>query len=328
MARIYERSGKWYADWTENGRRHRRSIATTQRAAQEWLKRKEVELASGVVLTQAFVPKFGPFAADYLDWYEFEWPASYERLRGIINNHFRHWALTPLDRINVAEVERFKVRRRQEGAKLETIRKEVRALKAMLNRAVDWEILREHPCRNAKPPTGKDSRTPRWYSAEEMQALYAADPEHRWIWQLLAHTGLRLSESLNLRWEQVGEDRLEVISTEEERTKSGKHRVVPLSPAAREALSMLQTQTIGSEYALPRMHLKSLSRSFRKAAQRANVGGNLHCLRHTFCSHLVANGAPLNVVRDLAGHSSITVTEKYAHVRQDQTQQAIATLNF
>lgn len=79
---------------------------------------------------------------------------------------------------------------------------------------------------------------------------------------------------------------------------------------------------------LSRMNLRSLSRKFGVNARRAGVGGNLHSLRHTFCTTLVARGVSLVEVKALAGHSTVTVTEKYAHAAESALRERVALLDL
>jgi site-specific recombinase XerD len=53
----------------------------------------------------------------------------------------------------------------------------------------------------------------------------------------------------------------------------------------------------------------------------------IHDLRHDFCSKLVQKGVPLNVVMELAGHSDISQTLRYAHLQPKQKSEAIKVFN-
>ena len=97
------------------------------------------------------------------------------------------------------------------------------------------------------------------------------------IWRLLANTGMRRTEAQQLRWIDVTDSHLRVVSSDSERTKSGKWRSVPLSDGAQEALEHLRALTRESAYVLPPRQGASLTRAFGKALDRASLEGSLHC---------------------------------------------------
>lgn len=114
-----------------------------------------------------------------------------------------------------------------------------------------------------------------------------------------------------LRWLWIRETTVRILSAEDERTKSGKWRDIPMSDGAREALQGMKRD---GPYILPRIQPESLSRAFAKDAGRAGLDGTLHTLRHTYISHLVRSGVPLRTVQMYAGHAHMTTTEKYAYL--------------
>jgi site-specific recombinase XerD len=67
-----------------------------------------------------------------------------------------------------------------------------------------------------------------------------------------------------------------------------------------------------------------LWRAYRKAGLR-QIGW--HVLRHTYASHLTMRGAPLKVVQELLGHSTIRMTEKYAHLSPNVKTDAVKLLD-
>lgn len=258
-------------------------------------------------------------------WHAAEYPHSHPRIEQIAAQHLLpalgHY---PLDAIPAAEVEQYKTRRRFAGAKAATVAKEIRTLHAIINRAERLSIIARNPIRAVRAPQVLDRKAPRFYSAEELQAIYAACivPWHAPVWKLLANTGMRRGEALALRWAWIKDTTISIVSTGEERTKSGHARDVPLSAGAAEALAELArlagnhfgeaNKMVG--YVLPQIEAPSLSRAFIKAAKRADVGGSMHDLRHTYISHLVMQGVGLRTVQIYAGHSSYRVTEQYAHL--------------
>ena len=72
----------------------------------------------------------------------------------------------------------------------------------------------------------------------------------------------------------------------------------------------------------------TLTHKFADCASTAKIGGNLHMLRHTFCSHLVMAGVSLREVQLLAGHSTYAITERYAHVAKANKTAAVAKIGL
>lgn len=194
----------------------------------------------------------------------------------------------------------------------------------MLNQAVAWGLLSENPIRFVKKPREISSKDPHWYTPDQLRAIYAAAGERACLWKFLANTGLRRQEAINLEWKDIRQGRVFILSSEEARTKSGKYRSVPLSAGAQEALGFRK----GHEHPFPRVFAQSLSRMFSADAKKAGMQGSIHSLRHTFISTLVQRGIPLRVVQELAGHASITTTEKYSHLAPTDPAEAVRKLDL
>ena len=136
---------------------------------------------------------------------------------------------------------------------------------------------------------------------------------------------MRRAELLNLELGDLRDNGIYIVSRVGRRTKSGKWRLIPYTNGARKAIKVLAEETKG-EYLIPQKHKDSLSRAFKVCAERAGLPGSLHCLRHTYASHLVMAGVPLRAIQQVMGHSTITVTEKYAHLDPDYLDSRIGEL--
>jgi len=64
-----------------------------------------------------------------------------------------------------------------------------------------------------------------------------------------------------------------------------------------------------------------------RSARRAGLARQgVHILRHTFCSHLAMRGAPARAIQELAGHSSLSTTQRYMHLSPAAIEGAIRLL--
>ena len=139
------------------------------------------------------------------------------------------------------------------------------------------------------------------------------------IIRLLLMTGCRKSEILNLRWQEVDGDTLEL-----EDSKTGPRKVL-LGPEARVIIA--RQPRSGSPWVFPspvnpdraRTEL-DLWKRVRKLAGIEDV--RIHDLRHTFASQAAMQGIPLPVVARLLGHAQVQMTLRYAHVSDRDVEAA------
>lgn len=312
MATIRRRGESWVIDYSDNnGKRKVKSLGRiSKKEAEKILKDYEYTINKG--FNKFSAPQFFEYIEEYLNWYAIEYPASYPRIYQIITQHL----LPAFEFFNIADiggrdVKQYQMQRLATGIKRETYLKELRTLKAMLSRAVEWEIIERNPISHIKGPKINDSRPPHFYTSQELELIYKVSIKHAAPWQFIANTGLRRSEAINLDIKKdVGCDALRVISTETKRTKSGKWREIPLFHGAREALDKINGKTLFGN-----MRHQSVSRAFATDLKSASLEGSLHSLRHTFCSHLAMSGqVSLQEIKEWAGHSSITTTQRYQHM--------------
>ncbi len=140
------------------------------------------------------------------------------------------------------------------------------------------------------------------------------------IIDLFYTTGIRRSELINIRFHDFGTSSLKVLG------KRNKERIVPLltvigtQAAAYLALRAKLPAIVDGEYFFLNSKGVKLSDSlvyriingyFSQVSEK--VKKSPHILRHTFATHMLNNGADLNSVKELLGHSSLASTQVYTH---------------
>jgi integrase/recombinase XerD len=151
--------------------------------------------------------------------------------------------------------------------------------------------------------------------------------------ELLAATGLRVSELVGLKYAAVVADRDVLVIT----GKGGRERMVPISARAQSVLqrylAALKNETEGVPNwlfpshgkggALTRQHfalqLKDLARAAGLRAEKISP----HVLRHGFASNLLNHGADLRAVQQMLGHADISTTQIYTHIQPERLSAAV-----
>ena len=232
----------------------------------------------------------------------------------------------PLDRIDRAGVTRWfdEYSRTAPGGANEALG----LLCRILNHAIVCGHLPTNPARSVKRNPSR--KLTRFLSREEIRRLHRALDRHAGarpsrarqadIIRLLLLTGCRKSEVRTLRWRDVDADTLNLVDA-----KTGPRRVLLNAPAR----AILERQPrSGSALVFPspldpdRPFSRDLKlwNSVRKDAGLEDV--RIHDLRHTFASHAVLRGIPLPVVSRLLGHKRPSMTMRYAHVGDRETEAA------
>lgn len=258
--------------------------------------------------------------------------------------------------------EKHRTKRLKDGLTGATTNRTLASLKASLNKAVEWGILKKNPLQSVKKQREDNNAVIRYLSPEENKRLREAlekrearrrqERERFNVWRrdrgykewpqfanftdhlkpmvlLALNTGMRRGELFDLKWADVnfvGRS----LTVSGITAKSGKTRHIPLNNEAIDVLSGWYAQRKDSELVFPSNdggRMDNISTSWAKLMKDAKIENfRFHDLRHDFASQLVMAGVDLNTVRELLGHSDIKMTLRYAHLAPEIKAAAVAKL--
>ena len=205
----------------------------------------------------------------------------------------------------------------------------ITVLTSFYNFLVDEKIITNNPCENIIN-TKIPKKLPIYLTEDEINKLLDIplhneyDYRNKAMLELLYATGLRISELINLKVNDVDFDECIVRVF----GKGKKERIVPIADVALKYLFIYLNKyraiILGSslsDYMFISNSKKNISRQafFKILKKEANRSGtekivSPHVLRHSFATHLLSHGANLRVIQELLGHEDISTTEIYAHL--------------
>lgn len=231
-------------------------------------------------------------------------------------------------RISDYRAKRLATKSRQSGGMLSAaaINRPLALLRHLMHLAhEEWGVLDSIPAiRLEDEPEGRH----RWLTPEEANRLLAASRESRNpdladLIELSLFTGLRQGEALELSWDRVDLSRGALLL---EVTKSGHRRLVPLNEASDAVLARRGPKDEGLVFASS--NWDRYRTAWERAVKRAKLADlHWHDLRHTFASWAVQRRVSLYELKELLGHSSLTMVKRYAHLAPEHLRAAAAALD-
>jgi integrase len=241
-----------------------------------------------------------------------------------------------LEHLGLSKLERWRLKREGQVSPA-TVNRELSMLRTALDQACKWQLLLLNPAIEVKlrkvPPAG----TPRFLTQAERQRLFTVlsgrNDRISTLLQLALNTGLRRNEIFSLRWKDVilGPNPSIIIQ------KSGKfqnaNRKIALNKSAVSVLTTWQSERRNRTYLVfpgaSGGQLKTVNTAWKRLMNEAGISHfSLNDCRNDFAVRLVKAKIPLAHVRDLLGHSSIALTERYAIFAPGKHQDAVACLDI
>jgi len=202
----------------------------------------------------------------------------------------------------------------------------------------DW-VLQRPNCGlwRALPRVRKAVRRPQVFDVSEVERLLTVGcvhPKHRAFLMTVYGAGLRLGEACRLEPRHIDSARMQIRV---EQGKGRKDRYTLLSPRLLQELRAYWRMFRPERWLFPASRDASQpmdesmgQKIYYGAVARAGLPnkGGIHCLRHSFATHLLESGVEITIVQRLLGHNSLSVTANYLHVRRERLAQVQSPLQL
>ena len=184
-------------------------------------------------------------------------------------------------------------------------------------------------------PMKRSGSLPEPLSREEVARLIAAaeNQKHRVLMMTAYSAGLRVSELVRLKPQEIHSDRMLIRVNQ---GKGRKDRYTLLSERLLGELRAYWRESRPESWLFPNQartdHMPTCTpaRAFYRLKERAGIthGRGIHTLRHSFATHLLEVGVDLRTIQILMGHTSLNTTVKYLHVTEKHLQQTQSPLDL
>lgn len=221
------------------------------------------------------------------------------------------------------------------SGKLHQAHQQFRNLRTFFNWAVDNDYIEQSPLVRMKPPKLPEKK-PVWINENELYEIlqHVSSEQLKDVYLVLFYTGMRASELLSMTWSNIDlhEKILFIKNSQSFITKTGKERSIPIIQKAYNIIYKQPSRFKGELLFIKngvKLSVDHVSKQFKKALRSTELDENihLHSLRHSFASNLMKEGANIFYVSKLLGHSKVSTTEIYSHVRTDDLRKSIELLN-
>ena len=249
------------------------------------------------------------YRKDLLQFVEYTGVSSYEDIHEVSSSLIRSWVVQLID----------------EGYTNVSVNRKISTLRTFFKWLTNNHKIQKDPTKIIKAPKAS-KKLPSFAQEGELESVKLDElfennfegVRDRLMFELFYQTGIRLNELINLSNSMIQVGEIKVLG------KRNKERVIPIS---------MELNKLIKDYGLLRSEipcdndfllvLKSGKKLYPKFVYRKinSYLGNAtalkskspHVLRHTFATHMLNNGAELEVLKDILGHANLSATQVYTH---------------
>lgn len=280
------------------------------------------------------IPQYPPQLQSFLDYLKYEKRYSQHTLIGYqtdLEQFFAYLAsqfeAPAIDAITAMFIRSWLAEIKEGGISSKSINRKISSLKSFFKYQLKAGTLDQSPMATiTAPKAGK--RLPVFVAEQDVHTLFEyveftddwKGRTERLVLLLFYSTGMRLSELINLKTTQldVAQAQVKVVG------KGNKERIIPVSKELAAGLQQYITEKPVILPGIPHIFTTVKGKPLQARTVYAFVKRYLsmvttiqkkspHILRHSFATHLMNNGADLNAVKELLGHSSLAATQVYTH---------------
>ena len=257
-------------------------------------------------------------------WLHGKSPHTQELYRRTINKLASATDNKPLAWLTLEDLQLFCDRLSQEELSDSSRRTYISVAKSLLSFASKCGLINFNVGASVKPPQAKDRLSERILDADELNALLNANTSerNRLILKLFYYGGLRVSELIDLTWKDLNGEYLNVFG------KGSKTRIVRLPTSLVAELKQFKPKcSQRNDYIFisvrtkSKLRRESITHLIKAIALEVGIDKPVssHTLRHCHATNSLEKGAPISLVKETLGHSSVAITSRYLHVRPDRS---------
>lgn len=264
---------------------------------------------------------------------------SYRRDLSKMQDYFKEQGITDVKAVDEDALSGYAQYLNNSGFAPATVSRSIASAKAFFHYCMNEGIIEKDPTGVLKAPK-IEKKIPGIMSMDEITKLLEQpkgdtpkEIRDKAMLELLYATGIRVTELMNLRIEDVNMQMCYIVCKSD-----NKERVIPFGKEAKNAMSkylnggrdaMVEDTTSRILFANcqgQQMSRQGFWKLIKYYAKKAGIQSDItpHTLRHSFAAHLVQNGADLRSVQEMLGHSDISTTQIYAAMNHNKIREVYA----
>lgn len=323
-------SGKWNAQVRRKGHTPISKSFTNQKDAFIWIRSIESDMDRGSYINRSTADR--TTLAEALERYRVEITPSKkgasQELRRIAV-----WLQHPLAKRSLSSLKAMDFVKHRDircaSVASNTVRLELALISHLFKIAKqEWNLPVGNPLADIRKPKPSNARTRRLEEDEEQLLLTACKAsQNPLLYSLVVvaiETAMRLSELLKMEWKDVNLSKRIVFLSD---TKNGTSRTIPLSDRAINVLSAIPKHITDKRvFWVWKPRSDAMNGCFKTAVKKAGLlDFHFHDLRHEATSQLFEKGLSMMEVAAITGHKSLSMLQRYTHIRPESLLQKLNT---